>query len=159
MVLYLAIFTIMSIAVINSFIIVMSSFRNTVTNRNIMESGVTAMERISREIRQAKSIDTFNSALASSPGILQLNSTDTSGTDQVIKFSVSSGAINLYKDGLLVANLLDPNISVTNLVFRRITNASGNGEAVKIEMTLQDTKSKNLVSKNFYNTIIVRNEY
>lgn len=154
---YLAIFTTMSVVVINSFITILNSFKETRTNRDLLESGSTVMERISREIRQAKNIDVTNSTLSSSPGVLQLNSTDSVGTAQVIKFSITSGALNIYKDGTLTGNLLGQNITVTSLIFRRIVTT--NGEAVKIEMTLQDNNSKSLKTINLYNTIILRGGY
>ncbi len=157
MLIYLAIFTIMSIAVINSFIVIMSSFTTTRTNRDLLESGSTAMERMSREIRQAISVDVANSTLGTNSGLLQLNSTNNSGNVTVVKFNVLNGNLNLSQDGVLFDNLLGQNISTTNLIFRRI--ATTKGEAIKIELTLQDTKSKNLKTANFYNTIILRGGY
>jgi len=154
---YLAIFAFMSIAVINSFIVVLGSYSNTRTNRDLLESGGTVIERISREIRQAKGIDVVGSTLSSNPGVLQLNSITSAGVSTVMKFSVSSGALNLYQDGTLVGNLLGQNVSVTTLIFRRITTS--NGEAVKVELTLQDTRSKIAQSVNFYNTVILRGAY
>lgn len=154
---YLAIFTAISVLVINLFIVVLGSFATTRTNRDLLESGSTSMERIAREIRQAKNVDVVNSMLNSSPGILQLNSTDSTGTVMLVKFSVSDGTLNLYENGTLVGNLLGQNISATSLIFRRITTT--NGEAVKIELTLQDNLSKSLQTANFYNTIILRGGY
>lgn len=157
MIVYLAIFTSVSVLVINSFITVLGSFSATRTNRDLLESGAVVIERITREIRQAESIDTINSVFNSSPGALQLNSIDSGGSQMTIKFSVTNGAINLYEGGTLVGNLLGQNITATSLVFRRITTT--NGEGVKIELTLQDNISKNLQTANFYNTIILRGGY
>ncbi len=157
MIVYLSIFTVMSIAVINSLIVVMNSFNTTRTNRDLLESASSSIERMSREIRQAKSIDTTNSSLDTDPGVLQLNSTDSSGNSTLIKFSTSNGALNLYQGGVLTGNLLGQNITVTSLVFRRINTTVG--EAVKIEMTLEDTASKDQKTSNFYDTIILRGEY
>ena len=154
---YLAIFTTMSVIVINYFIVVLGSFHVTRTNRDLLESGAISMERIAREIRQADSVDVANSTLSSSPGVLQLNSTNSSGTPMIIKFSVTNGALNLYENGSLIGNLLGQNVAVTTLMFRRVTTT--NGEAVKIELTLQDTESDNNQSENFYNTIILRGGY
>lgn len=156
-IIYLAIFAFLSVTVINSFIVVLGSFNITRTNRDLLESGSTAMERISKEIRQAYDVDTVNSIFLSTPGSLQLNSTNSSGTASVIKFSVSSNALNMYQDGVLVGNLLGQNISPTNLVFRRIVTT--NGEAIKIELTLQDTRNKDHPSASFYDTVILRGEY
>lgn len=150
---YIAIFTVISVAVINSYVVILSSFSSTRTARDLLESGNTAMERISREIRQAKSIDVTNSVGT----VFQMNSTDSSNNPEVVKFYVLSGALNLYYNNVLDGNLLGQNISITSLVFRRITTTQG--EAVKIEMTLQDLKSKTLRSENFYDTVILRGEY
>jgi hypothetical protein len=115
------------------------------------------MERISREIRQSKSVDVVNSTLGSSPGVLQLNSTDSAGTSMIMKFSVLSGALNIYKDNVLIGNLLGQKVSVTSLIFRRVITT--NGEAVKIELTLQITSGNVTRSENFYDTIILRGSY
>lgn len=157
MLVYLAIFTAISIFIINSMIVVLGSFAATRTNRDLLESGGITMERISREIRQSKSVDIVNSTLGSSPGVLQLNSTDSAGNSMTVKFVVSSGTLNLYENGTSIGNLLGQNISVSSLIFRRISTT--NGEAVKIELTLQDIYSKNNQSQNFYNTIILRGGY
>lgn len=155
---YIAIFAFLSMVVINSFINVMSAFNNTRTYRDLSESGSIVMERISREIRQAKTINITNSVFNSTNGVLELNSTSSAGTSKVIKFMISGNALNIYQDGTLVGNLLKQNISPSSLLFRRITNT--NSDAVKIEMTLIDTRNNtNPTSVNFYNTITLRGSY
>lgn len=154
---YLAIFTTLSILVINSFIVILSSFNTTSMNRKLLESGTISMERISREIRYAKNIDIVNSFLGSNPGALQLNSTDSSGNFMTVKFINENSNLNLYKNDNLEGNLLGQNISVTNLIFSRITTTES--EAVKIEMTLQYSGGNNIKSENFYDTIVLRGGY
>lgn len=160
-IIYLAIFTMVSILVINSFITVMGSFSTTRTNRSLMEAGINSMERISREIRQADSIDVLNSSL--NGGTLQLNSKDSGENLITIKFSKVNNDLNLYKcSGLTVCNtlsgnLVGENISLDSLVFRRVITAQG--EAIKIEMTLRDLYSKTNKTENFYNTIILKGSY
>ena len=156
-IIYISIFAMISIVVINSFVVVVNSFSNTKTTRDLLESGNTSLERISREIRQAKNIDIGNSTFASSPGVLQLNSTNAGGTTRIVKFAVVNGALNLYQDGALTGNLVGANISVTSLIFRRIS--TGTGEAVKIEVTFQDNRSKTLRSESFYDTVLLRGNY
>lgn len=154
-IIYLAIFTMVSILVINSFITVTKSFEITRTNRDLLESGINSMERLSREIRQANSIDLANSNLAG--GVLQLNSTDDLSNPLTIKFIKESFLLNLYQDSLLSGNLLGQNIEIDSLVFRRIVTTEG--EAIKIEMTIHDSNSDINKSVNFYNTIILRGGY
>ena len=150
---YLAIFTAISILVINLFITILSSFNATNANRKLLESGQMSMERITKEIRQAKNIDIANST----NDLLQLNSVDSSGNNIVIKLANVGGNLNLYKDNVLIGSLFSENVSLTNLVFRRI--ATIHGEAVKIEMTLRYSDGRNIKSENFYNTVILRGEY
>jgi type II secretory pathway component PulJ len=154
---YLAIFTLVSVGTINSLVIIVKSFGEIRSNRAIIDSGSLAMERMTREIRNASSIDTANSTLASNPGVLTLNTTDSSGTAKTVKFMTSNNVLVLYEDGSLSGNLLGQGIQVTNLVFTSITMT--NGTAVKVAMTIQDTKSARLQSQDFYSTIILRGSY
>lgn len=154
---YIGIFAFLSIAVINSFITVLGSFSNSKTNRDLLQSGSVAMERLSREIRQAKTINLANSVFNSSPGTLELNSTDSLGASTVIRFYTSGGALNMSQDGNLIGNLLSQKISVGSIVFRRITNT--NSDAIKIELNLIDTRTNSNNTASFYNTIILRGTY
>jgi type II secretory pathway pseudopilin PulG len=154
---YLSLFAVLSILVINALITVMSSFSATRTNRDLLEAGSTSMERISREIRRAETIDLENSTLSSSPGVLQLYTTSNSEDSQTLRFITLNGVLKLYRDGAFVDNLIGQNITVTSLFFRRIITSQG--EAIKIEMTLRDNNSKFLQTSNFYNTIILKGEY
>jgi hypothetical protein len=151
---YLAIFTAISILVINSFLVILSSFNKTNMNRKLLESGSIVMERVSREIRHANSIDIVNSALGANPGILQLNM--SAGGYMKFKEEIN-GELYLYNNSSTGNNLLGQNVSLTNLIFRRITTTES--EAVKIEMTLQYSDGKNIKSENFYNTIVLRGGY
>lgn len=160
-IIYLAIFSIISIVVINSFIVTLSAFQVTKTNRNLQESGSTVMERISREIRQAKIVN----GIAGSPShVLSLTGDDSLGNDRTIQFKGETGSlggvINFYEGvggSTLTGNLLSPNIVVTNLIFNRLVTPKG--DAVKIEMTLEDIKSKDHKTAKFYNTVLLRGAY
>lgn len=154
---YVLLFSILAGVVINSFVSTIGSFSNTKTNRDLQEGGNTAMERISREIRQANSVTVANSNLGTSPGTLELATTDSSGANATVKFVFENNGIFMYKNGTLAANLLGQNVIPTNLIFRRIVTT--NGTAVKVEMTLQDNRGKAHKTANFYDTIILRGDY
>jgi len=154
-IIYLAIFTMISLLVINSLIVVMSSFATTRTNIILLEAGTNSMERMSRDIRQSKSVDLVNSNL--SQGILQLNSTDLSGNPIVIKFSSQGSKLNLYQDGVLSGNLLGQNVALNSLSFRLINTTQS--EALKIKMTIHNISNKTIKTVNFYDTIVLRGSY
>jgi type II secretory pathway pseudopilin PulG len=152
-IIYLAIFTMLSILVINSFITVMGSSYVIRENISLLEAGINSTERISREIRESNVVDLTSSSLS-------LNNTDD-GTSK--RFSKEGELFNLYECSnlgscdTLSGNLLGPNILLESLVFRRI--ATTESEAIKIEMSLRDARSKTNKVENFYNTIILRGGY
>ena len=149
---YLAIFTALSILVINSFIFILSSFNVTNMNRKLLESGTVSMERISRDIRQSNSIDASTTST-----MLVLNSHDESNNSIVIKFISENGNLNLYINNALQGNLLGQKLTVTNLVFNRITTSASS--AVKVQMTLRYSDGRHVKSENFYDTIVLRGGY
>jgi type II secretory pathway component PulJ len=153
-IIYLAIFTTVSVLVINSFIVILSAFNVTNMNRRLLESGSVAMERITREIRQSESI-----SAESNLSTLILNSFDSSGDSMVVKFKYENGNISLYKNNNTEkeGSLIGGNVSVTNLTFKNITTAQSH--AVRIEMTLLYSDNKNTKSENFYDTIGLRGGY
>ncbi len=152
-VIYLAIFSMISVVVINSFIVVLSSFSTIRTNNDLSDSGTMIMERISREIRLAKNIDIANT----SSDTLQLNSTDVSGNNIIIKFIKEGNALNIYKDGTLVGNLLTQNIIFNSISFNLFFTS--NTEGVKIVINLEDSRSKINKNENFYDTVTLRGGY
>ena len=153
-VIYLAIFTSLSIVVINSFLIVLSTFSTIRSNHDLLDSGSIAMDRISHEVRQSKSIDTGKSLFDTNSGVLHLNSVNEGSYTE---FSIVENNLNLLKDDESIGDLLAKNIIINKLIFRHIITT--NSEAVKIEIELQDTRSKTLRKENFYNTIVLRGAY
>ena len=156
-IIYIAVFAVLTTVVMNSFIVLTSFYNQNRTHHDLLENGNSVMERLSREIRTANNIRTGTSTLGSNPGVLDLDSVDSSNNTQTVKFSTTNGALNLAVNGTSVGNLLGPNIQVTSLVFRKITTT--NSTAVKIEMTLKDTKDATNLVENFYDTIILRGGY
>jgi len=152
---YLAIFSILSVLVINSFIRVLSSFNNTAVNRKLLESGTVAMERMTREIRQAQSIDASSTladpflVLKTSSGYVCFNKTVGGNLD------FSSGATTSC--GTIQGDLLDDHVFLTRMIFRPITTTES--RAVKIEMTLEYREGDVTRSENFYDTVVLRGSY
>ncbi|MCC6323275.1 hypothetical protein IT400_00605 [Candidatus Nomurabacteria bacterium] len=154
-IIYVAVFAIISIIVANAFVVLLSFFNQSRTNHDLLQNGNTALERMSHEIRIASAVK-GTSVFNTSPGTLELDSLDSGGTAQVIKFSVSNGALNISKDGTVIDNLLGDNIKVTSLIFRNVDTT--NSKVVKIEMTLQDSRDKTASNENFYNIVVLPKE-
>lgn len=153
---YLALFAVLTIAFVNTLIISMKSFSEIQINRDLISGGTGAFERMTREIKNATSINTGASTFNTSPGVLSLNTTDSGGSAKTVLFDVSNNSLRLSENGTVTGNLLNPNINVTNLVFKQIT--TGAGTAVRIEMTIQNTKGLS-IKENFYTTAILKGSY
>jgi type II secretory pathway pseudopilin PulG len=157
-VVYIGIFSVVSTAIIVSSMVVISSFNKTKVSRNVLESSSTIMERMTREIRSAQSVNTLTSSLSVNPGVLDLVGFDDLSNARNVRFSVDpSGHLNISENGELIGSLVNDGVVVSSLIFRRIQNASS--EAVKIEMTLTGSNGSWSTSKNFYNTVLLRGGY
>lgn len=148
-IIYIAVFAVVTIVVINAFLVLVSFFSQTRTNHSLLQNGNSALAIISKEIHASKSVRDGTSTFGTSPGVLDLDSIDENNNTQIIKFSVSNGALNLSKDGTVVDTVLSPNVKVTTLIFRKTT--TDKGVAIKTEMSLQDSKDKNAIIETFYN--------
>lgn len=159
MVIYVAFFAVLSVLTINATIMVMRSFYMLRITQSISQSATTALERMSREIRNAYEIDTANSTLTTSPGRLTLLTKDDIGALTTVEFYVSGSKLNMKLGGVDKGPLVTKTVTVTNLVFRSITTTNASttiSKAVKIEMTLQDSRSSIVKSVKFYDTIVLR---
>lgn len=149
LVVYIAIAAGVLTASVNSISTLMKSFNNARITSKINNSAEAAMERMTREIRNAYSINA-SSVLGSSPGRLKLNTYNAVGATTTIEFYLDNEVLNVA-EGVGAGNPLSLNgVAVSNLVFRQIENSTSS-KAIKVEVTIN--------SKNFYDTAILRNSY
>lgn len=148
---YLALFMLVIIAIIDSISAISNSYKNVKELRAIESSAMTSLDRMVSEIRNAISVDTANTTFNSSPGQLTLvNGTSTK------KFYVSNNRLMINEDGL-IGPLTGSDIKVTSLIFRSI--ATTTASAVKIELSLRNVASSTSLTENFYMTATLRGSY
>lgn len=147
---YIALFVILSVAVIDALITMTKAFKETTINAELVQSS-SIMERLSREIKQA------NGATLISAGDLKLNMKDDAGADKTVEFLFSSPDIQLLENNALVGNLNTPDIEITNLTFTEITTLKG--KAVKIFLTAKSKRSPSGRTADFYDTVVLRGDY
>ncbi len=157
MIIYIALLVVITMAVVNTTTLILRSYQSVTASRNIQIGGMTALDRMTREIRNATSVDSAQSTLTTSPGQLTINSTDDAGTAETLQFFVSNSLLRVKENGVDSGPLLPSSVTVTNLIFRLID--SGQSNAVKIEMTLQSGSGSALKSSNFYATVVLRGSY
>lgn len=157
LIVYITLFAVLSVAVLNALIVTMRSFSETRSNHDLLNGGLYSMERMTREIRNAESVDILGSTFASNPGVLALTTRDIVGNPKTVIFSRSGTSLIITENGVVTGTLTGQNVDLTNLMFYQTVTVKGS--VIKIEMTVQDNRSLSRRSENFYNTITLRGGY
>lgn len=143
--------------VVYTLIAVSTSYRAIKSSAGVESVAETGLERMTRDIRDATSIDVVNSTLTTSPGILTLNTTDDSGATTTVQFFLSGTTLHVKEAGVDIGPLSASGVRITNIVFKQITTAQS--QAVKIELTAESGAGKTYNASSFYSTIILRGSY
>ncbi len=154
---YLFILVLLLGVVIYAMVSFSRSFGLLQSGRTVESSAIASFERMTREIRDAKSIDLVQSSLGTSPGQLFLNSTDASGNAETFGFFLTGQSLHLKDNGVDQGALTLSSARVTSLTFQRI--ATSVSEAVKISMTIESGSGPSYKSATFYNTAVLRGSY
>lgn len=146
---YSAIFVLLLGAIVNSVILLSNSYERIKLTKNVQSSGLTAMDRITRDVRSASGVSGTSTVYNVPGGALALIIPDSGGGADTFRYYLSGGRVLLDKNGVLFGPLTADSVNVSSLVFRPVT--TGNSSGVKIEMTIEQA--------NFYNTAMLRNSY
>lgn len=157
MLVYVAILSFLMVVLIGSIVVIINSFTRVRVVRAVAEVGGGALERIVREIRQASAITTAGSAFDSSPGVLQLATTDSNGDDTAIVFALSGNDLTIQEGVNATSTLLGGPVYVSSLIFRQLSTTTASG--VKIELSLADERLPGMSPITFYTTAVLRGSY
>ncbi len=158
MVIYLAILTFVTFGIINTLLLASKTWLAIEANRIMNVSAQSTFEVMTREIRNALSIDTVQSVFASSSSQLVLNTQDLSYNPVAVKFAVQSGVLKIQRGSTAQYYPLTlSNASTTSFVLYRIVTPQTEG--VKIDMTLQTGLRNVYRSQNFSTTVMLRGGY
>lgn len=156
-VVYVVLFGILSMVVVQSLITATRSFNELRIDRDINDSAITVMERLTREIKNAQSIDMGVSQFGVSSSILKLNTTDTVGAPMTVQFSLSGGDLHVWENGADKGQLNSVRTTVDAFVLRLIAN--GNSVTVKIDLFVSGTRGPTTKQEIFYNSATTRDAY
>ena len=154
MLFYIAILVLLLAVIMNMVVSVVRSGRIINALRNVENSAIVSLERITRELRQAESVNVSLSTLDSNPGKLVLEGIDETGSPRTVEFYLSLGRLFLKENGVDVGALSQSDAQVSSLIFRRF--AGPNAEGIRIEMTLESGTSTHYRSEKFYSSAILR---
>jgi len=150
MIIYLAIMTIITITLVQSFIVVLRSNRTSFIDSVIRNSGYSIMENIIREARKSNDINVCSSNLLS---FKQKN-------NNIVNFSINNGIVD-FSDGISTqiskGPLNNSKIKVNSFNCNIINTEISKAVKVKIDLsTIIDGQNK---TESFYSTIILRGSY
>ena len=152
LVFYLAIMSMLTSAVVYSIYGLVSTYQKIQVVKDVERSGMIAMDRIGKELRNATAIDSISS------NSVQVSSLVGSGTRTVMfTLNASTGIIRILENGVDMGPLTSFNASTTRLAFFQMTTPKS--KAVKIEMTVVASSTRYAERANFYNTVTLRGSY
>jgi type II secretory pathway pseudopilin PulG len=153
MVLYVSILALFFVVIVNSLISFTRPYREVLALRLLDRSGLESLERITRDIKTASSVDVINSVLGVSPGTLVLTAT-YSGVSTTTKFYLDGGVLKVDVNGIYEGPLTSASTTVSSLIFYRMTNTISS--AIKVDMTLQTSISSTTKTKIFHTTAVLK---
>lgn len=156
-VVYVTLFSTLSLVTVSSLLQTIRAFNNFRISRDINDSSVTVMERLTRDIKSATSVDLVNSTFGATPGRLTLNTVNASGTANTVEYYVATSSLRIKENGVDQGSLMSSKSQVSGLVFYYINT----GTTVGIKTELHLSSSRGLISDvdHFYNTSILRGSY
>jgi len=156
-VVYVALFSTLSAVAMASLFASIKSFNELRISRDINDSSVTIMERLTRDIKSATAIDYANSTFSATPGRLTLSTRNASGTALTVEYYVATSTLRIKENGVDVGSLMSAKTRVSGLVFRQIN--LGNTIGIKTELHLTSSRGSVSDVDHFYNTSILRGSY
>jgi len=146
---YAALFVVLMGAIVNSTLLLSSSYQAIRSVKNTQNAALSAMDQMTRYIRAAESIDGTGTFYNASSSAVMLTSVDEGGDIHTVRFYRSNNRIMMDKDGSVFGPLTQNAVSVNSFVLRPID--TGNSIGVKIELEIN--------GEYFYNTVMLRGSY
>lgn len=152
MLFYISIFSILFLVIINAMILMLSSFKETMVNRDLLEGGVV-MERMAREIKNGVNITTATT------GDLDffIHDENNPGNTITYHFVLVGTKILAKSNNIDIGDVSSPDISVTALDFTKISTV--NSKAIRITLTIKSNRFGSTRTETFYDTVVLRGIY
>ncbi|MFA5934903.1 MAG: prepilin-type N-terminal cleavage/methylation domain-containing protein [Candidatus Paceibacterota bacterium] len=151
MLVYIAIMSIITIVLVQSFVVVLKSNKTSFADSVLRNSGYSIMENIIREVRSSKSINQCSS------GVLEL----VQSNNDIVRFYKNDDGLLLLSEGnptLIDKGFLNSKgTEVLSLSCIQINTIKS--KAVKVVLILETGMGGQNKSETFYSTIILRGSY
>lgn len=154
-VVYVALVALLSILVTEVILMLGLSFKNIRATRDIENSALTSLDRITREIRLADALG-VGGIFGTTTGKIVLSYSGIGTTTREF-FLDADRILRLKEDSVEVGALTSPNISVTSFFIEQATTS---GKTIlRITLLLTDKRTQNPISATFYTAAVMRSMY
>lgn len=156
---YMAMLVLLLGAIIQSVLIITTNYRAVRNTREIEDSAISVLDKITRVAHSADSISAASSTFLISPGAATFVATDSAtGQSTTTRFYVSGDKMYVTENGISQGVLTNESVKVIGFTLYQINTS--NSVALKIELSLlSDEATPAVISKNFYSTVILRGSY
>lgn len=154
---YVGLFAVVMLISINMVLSVSKTFAMLRVSRDVNDTAVKIIERMTRDIHNSTSVDYVNSTFSANPSRITLNVLSASGTPATEEYYVSGGKLQLRENGVDMGSLMPSSTNLDGFVLYSVQ--SGQVAGVKIEVTLRGTRGGATAVRSFYNTALVRGTY
>jgi type II secretory pathway pseudopilin PulG len=151
---YLAIFILLSAGILDVFFAIQKTNRNVTILNNLNINAVSVLEKITKETREATSVDLANSIFGANSGVLQINTLDDSNVPHIIKFYKDNNLVKMDLDGQYFGPLMTDSATSTALIFTLATSTAGT--LIKTELDLISGQEIYQKSDKFYEAVMLR---
>lgn len=149
---YIGVMVVIASALVTTFLSLSVSLAKSKTDRELTESATLALERISRTLRSADSVDVLGSTFGVSPGILELTEGGTTTS-----FYVSGDRLVISVNGTERGSLTSSEVVVEDLTFTHYQGSMT--ELVRAAITLSIESDTASSTRTFYTSAVVRGSY
>lgn len=150
-----AIAAIILYATTSFFIEVLLSKNNYIVNQELNYNMQFIVQTLGKEIKDATSVDTFQSVLGSNPGVLHLTKNEFAENPTIV--SVNSGRLQVQKAGGSAENISSNKVNVSNFIINYDEPLNSTG-IVTGSITLQSTvNTTKFLNENFSFSLRIKN--
>ncbi|MDO8624374.1 MAG: hypothetical protein Q7R54_03400 [bacterium] len=156
-VLYVSLFAAVMFIAMTSLFSTIRAFSALRISRDINDSSVTIMERLTRDLKSTAAIDLSKSTFGANPGRLTLVTVNASGTSMTVEYYVTAKALHIKENGVDKGSLTSAKTKIDGLVFYYIN--PGSTISIKTELHLTASRGPLSSTEHFYNTSLLRGSY
>ena len=155
MLIYVTLLSLLMGVIASTMFSITRSYKEASYSRVLESTGLHVMDRLTREIKNADSVDLVSSTFSSNPSRILLNGTDTTGVAYTTEFFVENSVLKIKENGVLSGQITPDGVDVDSFVLRYIDTDTADG--IKIELRLETGTSTDTNVENFYSTASLRN--